>query len=122
MYELGCCRSLALVKGEGKASGACTGRACADGAYADRAYVGKACVDRAYVDGAYTDGACIGGACVDGAFVDGAAYWGVGVIGGWGVLGVVASGRNLKRRLIAYKLKGPSLSIYSLIFASNYSV
>jgi hypothetical protein len=42
LYELGCRRSLALVKEEGKASGACAGGACADGA-------------------------CAGGACVDGA-------------------------------------------------------
>ena len=52
LYELGCCRSLALVKGEGKASGACTGGACVNGDCAD-----KACVD----------GACAGGACIDGA-------------------------------------------------------
>ena len=48
LYELGCRRSLALVKEEGKASGAYAGGACADvacvgGAYADRAYVGGAC-------------------------------------------------------------------------------
>jgi len=30
--------------------------------------------------------------------------------------------RNLRRRLIMYELKGPSLSIYSLISLSNYSV
>jgi len=30
--------------------------------------------------------------------------------------------RNLRRRLITYKLKGPSLLIYSLISLSNYSV
>ena len=42
LYELGCRRSLTLVKGEGKASGACAG-------------------------GAYADGACVGGACVGGA-------------------------------------------------------
>ena len=28
LYELGCRRSLALVKGEGKASGACADKAC----------------------------------------------------------------------------------------------
>ena len=62
LYELGCRGSLALVKGEGEASGACTGGACADGAFAG---------------GAYTDGACVGGACVDGA-----ACWGVDATGG----------------------------------------
>ena len=30
--------------------------------------------------------------------------------------------RDLRRRLITYELKRPSLSIYSLISASNYSV
>ena len=35
---------------------------------------------------------------------------------------MVASGRNLRRRLIAYKLKGPLLSIYSLISVSDHSV
>ena len=30
--------------------------------------------------------------------------------------------RNLRRRLIIYKLKGPLLLIYSLISTSNYSV
>jgi hypothetical protein len=30
--------------------------------------------------------------------------------------------RNLRRRLIIYKLKGPSVSINSLISASNYSI
>jgi len=30
--------------------------------------------------------------------------------------------RNLRRRLIIYKLKGPLLLIYSLISLSNYSV
>ena len=30
--------------------------------------------------------------------------------------------RNLRRRLITYKLKGPSLLIYSLISLSNYSI
>ena len=37
LYKLSCYRSLALVKGEGKASGACAGGACAD-----RACVGGA--------------------------------------------------------------------------------
>ena len=37
LYKLGCRRSLALVKGEGEASGACAGGACA----------GRACVDGA---------------------------------------------------------------------------
>jgi hypothetical protein len=62
LYELGCRRSLALVKEEGKASGACADEACAGGACAD---------------GACADGACVGGACVDGA-----ACWGVDVTGG----------------------------------------
>ena len=30
--------------------------------------------------------------------------------------------RDLKQRLIIYKLKGPSLSIYSLISTSNHSI
>ena len=30
--------------------------------------------------------------------------------------------RNLRRRLITYELKGPSLSIYSLISLSNHSI
>jgi hypothetical protein len=30
--------------------------------------------------------------------------------------------RDLRRRLITYKLKGPSLLIYSLISTSNYSI
>ena len=30
--------------------------------------------------------------------------------------------RNLRRRLIIYKLKGPLLLIYSLISLSNYSI
>ena len=49
LYELGCRRSLVLVKEEGEASGAC---------------VGGACVDKACVGGACVDGACIGGAVV----------------------------------------------------------
>ena len=83
-YELGCRRSLALVKGEGEASGACTGGACADGACVDGACVGGACVDGDCADEAYMDGACAGGACIDGvcadracvggAYIDGAAY------------------------------------------------
>jgi hypothetical protein len=32
------------------------------------------------------------------------------------------NGRNLRRRLITYELKGPSLSMNSLISASNYSI
>jgi hypothetical protein len=62
LYGLGCRRSLALVKEEGKASGACVGGACADGA----------CVD----------GACVDGACVGGAYVDGVACWGIDDING----------------------------------------
>ena len=30
--------------------------------------------------------------------------------------------RNLRRRLITYELKGPSLLMYSLISLSNYSI
>ena len=62
LYKLSCRRSLALVKEEGKASGACAGGACTDGAC---------------VGGACADGVCVGGACVGGA-----ACWGVGAIGG----------------------------------------
>ena len=62
LYKLSYRRSLALAKGEGKASGACVG-----GTYIDRAYVDGACADEAYVGGACADGAYIGGACVDGA-------------------------------------------------------
>jgi len=58
---------LALVKEEGKASGACVGGACADGACVDRA-----CADEACVGGAYADRAC----------VDGAACWGTDDIKG----------------------------------------
>ena len=61
LYELSCHRSLALVKGEGKASGAYAG-----GAYADGAYIGRA----------YADRACVGGA----AYIDGVACWGVDII------------------------------------------
>ena len=89
MYELGCCRSLALVKGGGEASGACT-------------------------DGACADGACVGGACADGAYADGAACWGTDDIR--------VNGRNLRRRLITYELKGPSVLMNSLISLSNYSI
>jgi hypothetical protein len=32
------------------------------------------------------------------------------------------NGRNLRRRLITYELKGPSLSIYSLISISDHSI
>jgi len=32
------------------------------------------------------------------------------------------NGRNLRRRLITYKLKGPLLLIYSLISISNYFI
>ena len=49
MYELGCRRSLALVKEEGKASGAYTGGACADRVYVGGVCVGGACTDRACV-------------------------------------------------------------------------
>jgi len=62
LYELGCYGSLALVKGEGKASRSCAGGACVDGACAD---------------GACADGACVGGACADGA-----ACWGTDGIKG----------------------------------------
>ena len=76
-YELGCRRSLALVKGESEASGACAGGACADGACAGGASVDGACVGGACADGACADGACVGGACAGGA-----ACWGIGAIGG----------------------------------------
>ena len=56
LYKLGCRRSLALVKGEGEASGACAG-----GAYIDGACVDGACADEACVGGACADGACVGG-------------------------------------------------------------
>ena len=56
LYKFSCCRSLALIKEEGKASRAYTGGACADGAY--------------------VDGACVGGACIDGA-----TCWGVDATG-----------------------------------------
>ena len=59
LYELSCRRFLALVKGEGEASGA----------YAGGAYIDGACVDGAYADKAY-----IGGACADGAYIGGVAY------------------------------------------------
>ena len=67
MYELSCCGSLALVKGEGEASGAYVGGACADGAC-----VGGACANRA----------CVVGACAGRACADGAACWGIDVTGG----------------------------------------
>jgi len=34
----------------------------------------------------------------------------------------IVNGRNLRRRLIIYELKGPLLLIYSLISISNYSI
>ena len=52
LYKLSCYRSLALVKGEGKASRAYTGGAYADGACIDGAYADRAYIDRAYIDGA----------------------------------------------------------------------
>ena len=127
-YELGCCGSLALVKGEGEAS-----RACAGGAYADGACVGGACADEAYVDGVCADRACADGACADGACADGACAGGACVDGavtftGKGSLAVGRSfktakagvaddirvnRRNLRRQLITYELKVPLLLIYS---------
>jgi hypothetical protein len=62
LYRLSCRRSLALVKEEGKASGACAG-----GAYADGACVDGACADRVYIGGAYADRV---------------AYWGIDDIKG----------------------------------------
>ena len=64
LYELSCRGSLALVKGEGKASKAYAGGACADGACVD-----KACADKACVGGAYADRACVDGAWADGAYI-----------------------------------------------------
>ena len=100
LYRLGCRRSLALVKEEGKASGAYAGGACADGA----------CVDGACADEAY-----IGRACADRACVDKAACQGTDNIKG-------VNKHDLRRQFIAYKLKGPLLLINSLISLSNYSV
>ena len=77
LYKLGCHRSLALVKGEGEASGACAGGACADGAC-----VGEACADGDCADEACVNGACADGACTGGASVDGAACWGVDAASG----------------------------------------
>jgi hypothetical protein len=65
LYEFSCHRSLALVKGEGEASRACTGGVCVDRACVDRACADKACVGGACTDKACMDGACVGGACVD---------------------------------------------------------
>ena len=59
LYELGCRGSLALVKEEGEASGACVGGACAGGACAG---------------GASVEGACVGGACADGAYAGGRSF------------------------------------------------
>ena len=42
LYKLNCYRSLALVKEEGEASGACAGGACVDRAYIGGAYADKA--------------------------------------------------------------------------------
>ena len=49
LYKLGCRKSLALVKEEGKTSGACAG-----GAYIDRACIDRACADKACVGRAVT--------------------------------------------------------------------
>ena len=67
LYKLSYYRSLALVKGEGKASGACVGGAYADGAYVDGACADEACMGGACADRVCADRACTGGACVDGA-------------------------------------------------------
>ena len=107
------------------------------GAYADGAYVGGAVtfvggaatfvgeaitfVERAvaFVGGAVTfvRGAVTfigeGGSAVGRSFKT--AGVGVGDIKG-------VNKRNLRRRLITYKLKGPLLLIYSLISLSNYSI
>ena len=72
LYELGCRGSLALVKGEGEASGAYTDGDCTD----------KACVDKACAGGAYMDGVYADKACASKAYIDGAACWGVGATGG----------------------------------------
>ena len=116
-YELSYYRSLALVKGEGKASEAYAGGACADGAY-----VGGACVNGDCADKAYVDGACIYRVYTDRAYAGGRSFKTARararVVDN--VKGV--NKRDLRRQLMAYELKGPSLSIYSLISASNYSV
>ena len=103
------------------------GGACADGACADGACVGGACADRACVDGACADEACIGGACADGAvtFV-GKGSSAVGRSFETAEAGVAddirINRRNLRRRLMIYKLKGPLVSMNSLISVSDHSV
>ena len=116
------------------------GGACADGACADGVCVGRACADRACVDRA-----CVGGACAGGAYADGAACLGRAVILVDGAVTFIGKGssavgrlfktakarvvddirvnrRNLRRRLMIYKLKGPLVLINSLISASNHSI
>ena len=67
LYKLSCRGSLALVKEEGEASGACADGACAGRASVDGACVGGACAGGAYAGRASIEGACVGGACADGA-------------------------------------------------------
>jgi len=112
--------------------GACADRACADGACVGGACADRACVDGACADEAYMGRACADGACVGGAYVDGAVTF-----IGKGSLAVGRSfktaearvaddirvnGRNLRRRLMIYELKGPLVLINSLISASDYSI
>jgi len=52
----------------------------------------------------------------------GSAVGGLFKTAGVGVDDVGVNKRDLRRRLIIYELKGPSLSINSLISASNHSV
>ena len=54
LYKLNCYKSLALVKGEGKAN-----KAYISGVYMDKVYIGKTYTDKAYVDRAYADKAYI---------------------------------------------------------------
>ena len=112
LYKLGCHRSLALVKGEGKASGAYAGGACTD-----KACVGEACADGDCADEACVDGACAGRACADRRSFETARARARAADDVKGV-----NERDLRRRLITYKLKGPSLLIYSLISLSNHSI
>ena len=74
LYKLSCHRSLALVKGEGKANKAYIGKACTDRACVNRAYADKTCVGKAYADKTYIDKAYIGRAYMDKPFIDRAAY------------------------------------------------
>jgi hypothetical protein len=78
-------------------------------------FVGEAVT---FVEGAVT---FVGGAVV---FIGegGSAVGGLFETAGVRVDNVRVNERNLRRRLITYKLKGPSLSMNSLISISNHSV